>query len=95
MTSRVTRVVVSYPGHPEAHVTASIANGTFLARIARPAGVPDSRFATVTGYDAAGHQVTVHDDSTDRQTCYRTPGGYPVAGATNAKDCRPDTRWPS
>jgi hypothetical protein len=92
VSSAVSRVVVAFPGHT---VDATVANGTFLARIARPSGVADSVEPTVTGYDAHGNRVTASDVGQTTGTCYVAPNGQQIAGPTSGTHCLPATRWPS
>lgn len=79
-------------------VTATLAKGTFAARIVHPAtweAPTTGDFGVVRAYDAAG---TLLATSGQDNNCYVTPGGAVMSNLRKQPDprsCKPATHWPS
>lgn len=79
-------------------MTATLANGTFVARIVHPATwkIPSTpNPGVVRAYDAAG---TLLATSGQDNGCYVTPDGHVLPTLRNSPDptsCKPATHWPS
>jgi hypothetical protein len=91
VSARTSRVVVSFAGG--GHVTATVANGTFLARIPRPAGLSADIRPAVAAYDERGASLPVTDANLSTGGCYQTPWGEVIAGPTGTT-CHPAAIWP-
>ncbi|MFJ6672057.1 hypothetical protein ACIQMJ_13190 [Actinosynnema sp. NPDC091369] len=96
VTSKVARVTFGQDGR---EVEATIANGTFVARIAHPSDwqVPDrwDRQGTLRAYDARGALLGEWMSQWDRTKCWVDPGGVIVAGARDRDPatCAPAVAW--
>jgi hypothetical protein len=95
VSDKVTKVTYTQGGQT---VTATLANGTFVARIVHPATwkIPSTpNPGIVRAYDTAGTLLaTAGQDS----SCYVTPDGHvlPVLRESpDPKTCKPTTHWPS
>jgi hypothetical protein len=95
ISDKVTKVTWTQRGQT---VTATLANGTFAARIVHPAtweAPTTGDFGVVRAYDAAG---TLLASSGQDDNCYVTPGGAVLSTLRKRPDprsCRPATHWPA
>lgn len=96
VTSKVARVTFGRNGQ---EVDATIANGTFVARIAHPSDwqVPNGweQYGYVRAYDAHGVLLGEWGAEWDRTKCWVDPGGTIVVGARDRDPatCAPAVAW--
>jgi hypothetical protein len=96
VTSKVARVTFGPNGQ---EVDATIADGTFLARIVHPSGwetsVDSERQNVLRAYDAQGALLGEWDPGWHRTKCWVNPAGEIVAGAhdRDPATCAPAVAW--
>jgi hypothetical protein len=95
ISDKVAKVTYTQRGQT---VTATLANGTFVARIVHPTTwkIPTTGDSgVVRAYDAAG---TLLATSGQDDNCYVTPSGAVLSALRNHPDpqsCKPATHWPA